>query len=369
MGILNQVYGLAPGGILNTIDPSAPAPGFQVPQTPISSVMAPVEAPAAPTPSFMDKIANTPGFSDALLQMGAGLLSSNKLGPGMAAGFAGFAKGMTEGTKLSIEQLKLLKPTMTPTGQPGIMLATFPDGTTKTVVVDEAVKSYLDAEDRKDAREQNRLDSSERRTQMMISAQADRSDKSLANAMAIATMKNGPGRPLSSSVQKAEDADFEAIDAHRLTNKQIAPIIQTLTPDANGKTTLDLGALRNKYNESRNFFGKSTPESQAYADLERHITNITNESLRLNKGTQTEGDAQRAVKELTAAFAKNDNALMAKALGDLQRLNETKIGYKQTEINRRRASQKAEPFDFGQPAAPTGGGDMVINGIPIKKVN
>lgn len=374
MGILDEVYGIQPNsGILNSVDPSVPASGFglRVPQNPIMSQFqpAPVQAPQAPPSNFMDRLAASPGMPDALIQMGAGMLSQNKLGPGLAAGFAGFAKGATEGMKLSIEQLKLMKPTLTPTGQAGIMLATFPDGTQKTIVVDEAVRAYQAGEDRKDAREQNRLDSSERRTQMMIEAANARGDKSLAQALAIATMKNGPGRPLSSSVQKAEDADFEAIDAHRLTNKQIAPVIQSLTPGPDGKASLDLGALRNKYNESRNFFGKSTPESQAYADLERNITNITNESLRLNKGTQTEGDAQRAVKELTAAFAKNDNALMAKSLADLQRLNETKIGFKQTEINRRRSSQKAEPFDFGTPVAPAGGGgDIVINGVTIKKV-
>lgn len=355
MGIYDYAFGIQPGGVLNSIDTSAPSIGFQMPQTPLSNAMMPQQAPAQAPQGILDKIGSTPGMSEGLIQMGAGLLSSNKLGPGLSAGFAGFQKGMNEGTKLSIEQLKLLKPTLTPTGQAGIMLATFPDGTQKTIVVDEAVKAYQEAEDRKDQRQQKNIDAQNDRFFAGLNASAARSDKALANAMAIATMKNGPGRSLSSTLQKSEDANFDAIDQLKLANDQISPIIQNLKPDANGKAALELGPLSNAYNASRGWLGKSTPESQKYSDLERTITQYTNESLRLNKGTQTEGDAQRAVKEVLAGFAKNDNATMTKALEQLEALNNSKIKNNQNAINRRRESQKADLYDFGAPAAPAAG--------------
>ena len=68
-----------------------------------------------------------------------------------------------------------------------------------------------------------------------------------------------------------------------------------------------------------------------------------NEALRLNKGPQTEGDAQRAMKELDAAKTKDD---VIRLLKDLRKTNTTSIGYTKEDINRRRETADVKPFDF-----------------------
>jgi hypothetical protein len=60
--------------------------------------------------------------------------------------------------------------------------------------------------------------------------------------------------------------------------------------------------------------------SQNYADLDTTLEKIRNESLRLNKGVQTEGDSERAMNEVIKN--RNDPALLKQALEKLSRLNQ-----------------------------------------------
>ena len=48
-------------------------------------------------------------------------------------------------------------------------------------------------------------------------------------------------------------------------------------------------------------FGSQDPDVIARENYDKFLLILTNESLRLNKGTQTEGDAQRAAKELLSS--------------------------------------------------------------------
>jgi hypothetical protein len=63
-----------------------------------------------------------------------------------------------------------------------------------------------------------------------------------------------------------------------------------------------------------NLFGKSSPKTQALNDFTSFRTQMANDSLRLNKGVQTEGDASRAKDELITAIASNDPASIKNAL-------------------------------------------------------
>jgi hypothetical protein len=84
---------------------------------------------------------------------------------------------------------------------------------------------------------------------------------------------------------------------------------------------------------ARNVFGSDDPDVVARNDFERFKTRLVNESLRLNKGTQTEGDAQRSIKELQGAESAID---AAKAINTLAELNARKVQDAQTSIERRR---------------------------------
>jgi hypothetical protein len=52
---------------------------------------------------------------------------------------------------------------------------------------------------------------------------------------------------------------------------------------------------------TRQAFGSQDPDVIAREDYDKFLKVLTNESLRLNKGTQTEGDAVRAAKELESS--------------------------------------------------------------------
>jgi ligand-binding sensor protein len=240
--------------------------------------------------------------------------------------------------KLTLEELKANKPTIQSSGVPGFSIAIYPDGRVESIVNDAAVEAYNRSEEAKNQRQQDLFN----QQNQLLDKRLQSSERIAADRQAAADRK---GTKLNPSLQKEEDADFTTIDGAKAAAADIQPVIDNLT---SGK--LQLGALQNAFNASRNFFGRSTPESQAYAELERGITRITNESLRLNKGVQTEGDAQRAAKEVIAAFGKNDTALMTKALQDLQRINLRAAESKAQMIDRRRKSQGVEPAFGGQTA-------------------
>jgi hypothetical protein len=236
--------------------------------------------------------------------------------------------------KITLEELKASKPVIQSSGVPGYSIAIYPDGRVEQIVNDAAVEAYNKSEEAKNLRQQAQFN---QQTQL-LDRRLESAETIAANRQAAADRK---GARLNPSLQKEEDNDFGMIDGAKGAANDIQPVIENLKTG-----TLQLGALRNAYNASRNFFGSSTPESQAFAELERGITRITNESLRLNKGVQTEGDAQRAAKEVIAAFGKNDTALMTKALEDLQRINLRAAENKARMIDRRRTSQGVEPI-FG----------------------
>lgn len=108
---------------------------------------------------------------------------------------------------------------------------------------------------------------------------------------------------------------------------------------------LDVGPVKNIINEVRNFAGKSTPESLAYANLDTALEKIRNDSLRLNKGVQTEGDAVRAMNEVIKN--KNDPKLLQNALDKLNAINERAAELQKVQINTLRQNYNAAPMDFG----------------------
>lgn len=324
------------------LQPSAPAPG------PMAQAMAPqppqgiLASMGFKTDNMMNRIANA-------------MMAAGSYNPAETA--TQLLKADREAKQLTLEELKLKKPSLTPTGQPGIMLATYPDGTQKTVVVDEAVAAHAEQQARLDARQQAQFNQQNQMLDKRLAAQAQQAAQAQAAQAALLDKRLASGSSkLNPGLQKAEDADIEAVQGAQRNVQSLQPLIAQLTPDETGKAQLELGPLANAYNKSRNFFGKSTPESQRYQELQATVTQIRNESLRLNKGVQTEGDAIRAAEELTAAFAANDTKAMGNALKRWAEA-QTKIGQdKAALIDRRRKSQGVEPLFGNQPAitAPSG---------------
>lgn len=106
----------------------------------------------------------------------------------------------------------------------------------------------------------------------------------------------------------------------------------------------------------RTRLGMSNANDVNLNEYRADLTKIVNESLRLNSGVQTEGDAQRAANELMDA---NDPATAARALRRLQEYNTRAIELqkRKMELVRRNYGQDAN----GQPAqqrAPVQGGGV-----------
>lgn len=139
-------------------------------------------------------------------------------------------------------------------------------------------------------------------------------------------------KPLPAGIQKAEDADYDAAQA-----------AINLANDANKYlTSIKSGnikfGLKDKMSiAARSAMGSNDPDVVARNDFERFKTTLVNESLRLNKGTQTEGDAIRAAKELQSAESAAD---AGKAIQTLRDLNARRAADYKSAIERRRANAK-----------------------------
>lgn len=165
-------------------------------------------------------------------------------------------------------------------------------------------------------------------------------------------------QPLKPALQKEEDNDFKAIDNLKAQVSSLEPVIQTLQINPQtGKAPLELGPINNKKYELANATSRSTPESRAYANLERAIQNATNLKTDAAKGVQTDKDVLRFANELIAAYGKNDTKTT------LESLNNFVGAAKKAQVNtlegieRRRYSQGISAYGGGTSAPKNDGSD------------
>lgn len=140
-------------------------------------------------------------------------------------------------------------------------------------------------------------------------------------------------KPMPASLQKSEEEDFDngqaAINLANDSQKYLNSI---------SKGQIKFGTLTGPALKAQSVFGSSDPDVIARNEFERFKTTLVNESLRLNKGTQTEGDAVRAAKELQSAESAAD---AGKAIQTLRDLNARRAQDYQQSIIRRRTNAKA----------------------------
>lgn len=119
-------------------------------------------------------------------------------------------------------------------------------------------------------------------------------------------------KPLPSYLAKDEAADYEtaqaatniAFDANNYINKIKAGDVK-------------FGLKEKASIRARQVFGSSDPDVVAREDYDKFIRTLVNESLRLNKGTQTEGDATRVAKELESSESPQAAASAMRRLVDI----------------------------------------------------
>jgi hypothetical protein len=136
--------------------------------------------------------------------------------------------------------------------------------------------------------------------------------------------------------------------------------------------TLTFGPVSNVMNTGRNFIGRSTEESRNLASFKTRMENMRNAVLLLNKGVQTEGDAQRAMGEVMANL--NDPGVVKQRLTEIRALNRRAVELRKQNVALLRSNFGQPELDMSkfdtQPAAANLGGppkvanDADYNALP-----
>lgn len=198
-------------------------------------------------------------------------------------------------------------------------------------------KAANDAQARQDAfdrqlalaRENNASRAEQARLQRDFIANENRQKAEDRKALADLAQAN---KPLPAGIQKAEDADYDAAQAAINLATDADKYLKSIKSG-----NIKFGLKDRMSITARSALGSNDPDVVARNDFERFKTTLVNESLRLNKGTQTEGDAARAAKELQGAESAAD---AGKAIQTLRDLNARRAADYKSSIERRRANAK-----------------------------
>lgn len=160
--------------------------------------------------------------------------------------------------------------------------------------------------------------------------------------------KSNSAKPLPPAALKMQQEALDAIGTAGTINADLDAVGGLI--DA-GK--LDFGPVSNLTNKARNASGMSNEKSRNFATFQSTLEKLRNDSLRLNKGVQTDGDAQRAWNELLQNI--NDPDVVKQRLGEIQKINERGAALQQMNVDQIRANYGADPLDasgrMSQPAA------------------
>ena len=146
---------------------------------------------------------------------------------------------------------------------------------------------------------------------------------------------------LSGTLQKAEEDDIFALETSKNINKDVDKFDNLI---ADGK--LEFGVVDTMGDFARGVLGLQGEEEINTSKFKSFISKLRNDSLRLNKGVQTEGDAQRVMDELFDAFDSNDGKVIQEKLKEIKVINERAIELRKRQIKNRRKSQNVKDFDF-----------------------
>jgi hypothetical protein len=116
-----------------------------------------------------------------------------------------------------------------------------------------------------------------------------------------AYLKKLVGQTMPPAVQALVLKDIDTLSGLSSTIAEVAGVLQDLKSDK-----LNLGLKDNFVNSFKTIAGRSDEGSRAFARFNATLETLRNQSLRLNTGVQTEGDAVRALNEFMAGYSKYD---------------------------------------------------------------
>lgn len=177
---------------------------------------------------------------------------------------------------------------------------------------------------------------------------------------------NGSGKQLPAQALKLQQQELDELSAASSINADLGVLKNTVET---GK--LDLGPVSNFMSQAKNYTGMSDDNSKAFASFRATLERLRNDSLRLNKGVQTEGDSVRAWNELIQNI--NDPAIVSNRLDEIQKINQRAMNFRKMNIDAIRSNYGVEPLDtsgyehvapaVNAPAAVPGGGGIKFLGF------
>lgn len=144
---------------------------------------------------------------------------------------------------------------------------------------------------------------------------------------------------------KAELAETELIDTSKNLATETDQFMKQFMDGTIPTGFYEKAFLRKMQGAGSKFL--SDDQKQQLADLNRYEnfkTRLVNESLRLNKGVQTEGDAQRAANEFQAADTYESQM---SAMAELRQINARGMQQRADRLNLARKSAGLESIDYG----------------------
>lgn len=252
--------------------------------------------------------------------------------------------------------------------------------TNKVVAVDETWKGEQEASRQEKAAQaqaqrqqrmeelQMRLEDQRISRQEQMALRREMAGIAHADRMAIAEManarrdqKNVPKLP--TSALKMQQEELDAIGTSSTINADLASFEKQIDSGQ-----LKLGPMNNLTAKAKNLAGVSDEQSRNFASFQSTLEKLRNDSLRLNKGVQTEGDAQRAWNELVANI--NDPKVVKQRLGEIKRINERAANLRRMNVDAIRSNFGVDPMDTSgyqnQPAAVGNPGGSNIDAL-LKK--
>ena len=188
------------------------------------------------------------------------------------------------------------------------------------------------------------LRSSASQEQSIARAQASKSFFDPATEMKKAQIKTKArdesikSKPLPATILKMQEEHISAIGGAKGLEADLGKWDEMI---ANGE--LDLGFFANELNAAKTytgFFGDK--KSRNYSSFKTSLEAMRNASLRLNKGIQTEGDAERIWNELISNIS--DEGFVSQRLKELQAVHRRAVKLRRFEIDVLRNSYGKDPL-------------------------
>jgi hypothetical protein len=159
---------------------------------------------------------------------------------------------------------------------------------------------------------------------------------------------SAPNGGLPTQALKLQQEELDAIGTASSINADLSALSKQIDE---GKLAPSL--INNAVAAVRNYTNNSTDETRNLASYQATLEKLRNDSLRLNKGVQTEGDSERAWNEIIKNS--NDTEFVKKRLKEVFSINERAANLRKMNVDVIRSNYGIDPMDVSgyqnQPSA------------------